>query len=96
MAVSFVGVRTIMGNKRVAIGTVTFDSSYPTGGEDVNPDIFGMGTVEVVVPNDETSGRSVRWNSGTKKLQVYTAIGTEATNASDQSATKATVFAVGI
>lgn len=101
MALTFAKVKHGIGlNQRIHIYDVTFDSSYPTGGEAVAASDFGMtsGSINAVTPvfsgATAANGRIVAWNPSTGKLTVWTAPGTEAGNASDQSAVtvRCTVF----
>lgn len=95
-------VKHVVGVQKEWIGDVTFDSSYPTGGEafapsDVDPDapasaVFDFVSIEV---NDPTVAdyRQVAYDHTNKKLMVFTAINTEATNASNQAAVNVRVLA---
>lgn len=79
---------------------VTFDSSYPTGGEVLTAADFGLNDLDNVQPQPlafaQAAGfRVVEWVRSTNALRLWTALGTEAANASDQSATKVTVLARG-
>lgn len=87
-------VATVMGNKRVVVATITFDSSYPTGGEDLTPGIVGLNTVEAVMPVVNGAEFAV-YDYPTKKLKLFTADGTEATNASNQSTIVVTALIFG-
>ena len=86
----------VVGNRRVWRGTVTFDSSYPTAGEAVTPANFGFAVaIENLQIIADRGSETVQWTKATNKLMVHTADGTEAVNASDQSAVTATVVATG-
>ena len=84
----------VMGDKRYFIGTVAFDSSYPTGGEAVTAaslefqsaiDGFIVGSGSALVAT-----KRVAWDPSTSKLTIMVEDGTsgieaEAANTSDQS-----------
>ena len=80
---------------RVIAATIAFDNSYPTGGEAVTAAELGLdSTIDAVIV---TTGGSdtVVYNRSTGKLQIFTADGTEATNASDQSAVSRDALVIG-
>lgn len=55
MAVAVSNVKDyIIGNQFKKVATVTFDSSYPTGGETLNASSFGLAFFEDIVVNDST------------------------------------------
>ena len=93
--------KNVVGAQYEVIADVTFDSSYPTGGEAFIPndvdksrptsDVFHF---VAITGNDATiaDNRIVTYDHTNKKLVVFTAINTEATNASDQSAVKVRVL----
>ena len=100
MALSFSLVRYgVEDMKKWVECDVTFDSSYPTGGEAVSPDALGLdeirriSVVYEVYPDKRTSARTnhgqqvvpVLTDPLAPKLRVYTSANTEASNASDQS-----------
>jgi len=97
MALTFTEAhKGVQGAVRVWEGTVTFDSSYPTGGEAVAAADFGFNTeILTVLPVSDTGAEVTAWDSANSKVLVYTADGTQASNASDQSAVTATVRATG-
>jgi hypothetical protein len=75
--------------------TFAFDNSYPTGGEDISA-LFNLfrSVSAVFVSGPATRLYEVDYTN--KKLKLFTAIGTEATNASDQSSiTGVRLLAVG-
>lgn len=85
----------VFGDQRYWIGTVAFDSSYPTGGEALAAsDIPGMSTsIRAVFVGAQSSlvpTKVVSWDPSTAKLVVNvedgtTGISAEAANESDQS-----------
>lgn len=89
--------------QRVVGCTVTFDDSYPTGGEaivasDIEPALGGaMSAVDFVVigSSREAGTEVVLWDRSEAKLLVFTADGTQAANASDQSAVTAEILVYG-
>lgn len=87
--------RNVVGAQREVIADVTFDNSYPTGGEaftpnDVDKSAASTSSFWFLAPhmNDATiaDNRIVDYDYTNKKLVLKTAGATEATNASDQSA----------
>jgi hypothetical protein len=90
---------SVHGDQKVVYATVTFDNSYPTGGEELTVAMFGgvLQAIEwVSVPGANTAGnRLVVWDRANSKILLYTALGTQATNASDQSAIVVEVVVAG-
>ena len=85
----------VVGDRRQSHGAITFDTSYPTGGEAVTALDFGFTTLHDVRP-EFVSGRFVDFDKTNSKLRLYTAVGTEATAASDQSSITVRYVAVGV
>lgn len=89
---------------KVVTGTMTFDSSYPTGGEDIADivNLFnnaaGVSRCEAVVFDQPLigaqTGKFAKANLSTKKVLLYTnaSPAVEVANASDQSAIVALPF----
>lgn len=50
---------------------ITFDSSYPTGGEAVDETYFGFGTAVVEFIITQPAGYHVEWDKDNEKLKVY-------------------------
>jgi hypothetical protein len=110
-SVSQVGARIKVpaSNPKVKIlaGRITFDSSYPTGGEPVNDSeataksIFGLNQVLCVIVSNmyTTSTGAVThlagWSRATGKILTYTALGTETTAATDLSTKSVDCIVVG-
>lgn len=76
---------------------VTFDSSYPTGGEDVAPllaaanvgrapHLSDVSQITFFEQETKPGAHNVELDRSTGKLRLNTTLATEATNASDQSA----------
>lgn len=107
MALTFSTVkRNIVGSQREWIGDVTFDNSYPTGGEaftpaDIDPAAGANATFHHVniEANDATLAdvRLVHYDHTNKKLFMVTTLSSganaQAANASDQSAVVIRVMA---
>jgi hypothetical protein len=87
----------VIGDRKALICNITFDNSYPTGGELVDPAVFGDWIqVDAVVPMGTNAGnRVVTYDRANKKLLLFTALGTEAANASDQSAVVLNALVIG-
>lgn len=93
----------VVGDLRYFAGTVTFDSSYPTGGEAITPANFWMtnSLVSVIVNPADDAGVEVKWAPSTSKLLVFvednvSGISAEAGNGTDQSGVVVPVFVLGI
>lgn len=92
-----------LGDHGGVVADVTFDSSYPTGGEVLGAAeaaALGFTDIDAVLPQSvayaQASGfRVVEWVRATNALRLFTALGTEAANASDQSATSVTCVFIG-
>lgn len=67
-------------------GTLDFDSSYPTGGEAIAASDFGGYYVLLDLWVEATGAEVPKYDPDNEKVLLYTADGTEAVNASDQSA----------
>ena len=67
--------RQLVGNKREVAGSVTFDSSYPTGGEVFTPAALGLTALtDFQVEIDATAGYVPVWNrsvSAPKLMAFY-------------------------
>lgn len=59
----------VVGNKRLTVTNVTFDSSYPTGGEPVTAADFGLSVLDLVLIQPP-SGFLVEFDSTNSKLVV--------------------------
>ena len=42
------GGHSIVGNKRMVVGVIAFDSSYPTGGETLTANNIGLGIIDAI------------------------------------------------
>lgn len=70
---------------KVKVATVDFDTSYPTGGEDISSLWTGFTSVVVAIAQYPGGTRLARVDKTNKKLLLFTAIGTEAADTSNQS-----------
>lgn len=71
---------------KVVLLKVTFDNSYPTGGEVLGLANYGLTPANVAFFSSEsTSSRICTYDRANDKLLLYTALATEAANASNQS-----------
>ena len=90
------------GNRRQVYANVTFDSTYPAGGEVLDPAGFGLTRLDEVTPlGPSTNGYVASWFPTTKKLKLHqggTAVSTpQAENTTaNVSAETVRVRAVGI
>lgn len=78
----------VHGNQKYWQGSLTFDNSYPTGGEDITPGMFGMNNIVAVyltVAPGELDRLPVWDRANSKIILVVASTGLQAANASDQS-----------
>lgn len=61
----------VHGDDRVVVADITFDSSYPTGGEDLIPRDVGLANEIYTVQAEPTSGRLVAYDRTTRKLKAF-------------------------
>ncbi len=71
----------VIGDRRLWIGDITLDTSYPTGGYSLSPSLFGMGSVIDNVDVGDAGGKPYEWDGVNNKLKAYSAVGTEVANA---------------
>jgi hypothetical protein len=101
MALTFTKVRhDVTTAGRLHVYDVTFDNSYQANGEPVTAANFGLrGSIQAVYPSfngaTAANNRIITWDSTNGVLHVWTALGTEATGASDQSAVTARCIVYG-
>lgn len=95
--------RFVAGDRTFVAATVTFDSSYPTGGEAIAAADFGLRShIDWVIPNKpDVATKDVWWDRANSKLMILVEDGTsgieaQAANASDQSAVDVEVLVIGI
>lgn len=71
MAVSVSDVTPNLAGKRLSLAKITFDSSYPSGGEAVTAADFGLTYLENVVPLGAPDGFSFEYDVANSKLLAY-------------------------
>ena len=59
----------IMGNKRTVLGSITFDASYPTGGESFDKANIGLVQLDRLMV-DPTGGYLFEWDATNAKIKV--------------------------
>ncbi len=96
MALTYVEeVRTVTRAERMVVTTVTFDSSYATGGESLTPADLGFGRIDFL--STATDGNYlIVWDKANNKLKAYTAAGAEVTAATNLSAIAIRILAIGV
>jgi len=95
--------RWISGDRVNVTATVTFDNSYPTGGEAIAAsDFSGLSQIDYLSVNahSDVATKDVVWDRTNSKLLIYIEDGTsgieaEAGNTSDQSAVDVEVHVIG-
>lgn len=101
MAVTISGLDfSVAGDKRRTLGTVTFDNSYPTGGEAITPQQVGLADIlfmDVENPVSSTpTTRMCTYDLTNEKFMVFTSSdGNQVANGTDLSAFSARFEAVG-
>ncbi|WP_027085406.1 hypothetical protein [Cohnella panacarvi] len=61
--------RTVFGDKKISVADVTFDSSYATGGEELDLKLLGLNSV-LFLQSQPKDGYQVEWDGTNKKLLV--------------------------
>lgn len=95
------GLGTI-GGRKVWIGVVALDSSYPTGGWTVDPTLFGMVQIDQILfaamsPVSTSLVRFTPAAGGTGKVQAFVATtGAETANATNFSANSVACIVIGV
>lgn len=91
-------VATVPGAQRFTVTEVTFDSSYPTGGEPLTATDLGLTTVDFAIATLKVAGTgsvtAVFYDVANAKLLAYAAAA-QIANTTDISAVSAQVYAVG-
>ena len=94
--------RPAMPAGKAVVATITFDSSYPTGGEPLTAADLGMLNVEwLVVEQKGAASRIIEYDHANAKLKLYFLVEGapntfgEVTNASDQSTISCRIHAIG-
>lgn len=79
MALSYTTTRTnYVGDQKIIYGTVTFDASYPTGGEAFDETQIGLHRLDHLNLNQGEDGFVFHWD---KAAETIVAFGQEPTNA---------------
>lgn len=88
----------VPGAQRMTVTEVTFDNSYPTGGEPLTASDLGLTGVDFAIATIKTAGTgsvtAVFYDIPNAKLKAFAAAA-EIANTTDLSAVTAQVFAVG-
>lgn len=85
-----------VGNQKGRFGTITFDASYPTGGEAITPATFGLTFLNHLVITDNAGADVVAWDRTNAKLVAYVrTTGVEVADTTDLSALVISVLALG-
>lgn len=88
----------VPGDKRLTYATVTFDTSYVTGGYTVNPSDVGLTVIDALLVLGTTSGgRAVvaTVTAGVWKIKVFAALAVEVVNATTLAGVSCQVLAIG-
>lgn len=85
-------LNTVVGNQRMTVTSVTFDDSYPTGGEALTAADLGLNVIDQAIVY-ATSGYAAEWAGDL--LVVYASAGTEVTDATDLQTLTVQVLAFG-
>lgn len=90
LTIDTLGARSpaVMGDRKCALVEVTFDSSYPTGGEDLTPVDLLLQQIEVVTvgETEDTGDHDVVYDHTNEKLQAFVgSTGSEVADATDLS-----------
>lgn len=88
---------SVWGDKRIVLEVVTFDSSYPTGGEAVVASDFGLTAIQFIVAQPLVSvDNDVYWDQTNSKLFVTVrSTGVEVANAVSLATLTAQLLVVG-
>ena len=96
MALSISNIKRVaMPAGKATAADITFDSSYPTGGMSLTAADLGLGSIHWLKAEQQgVASRICEYDYTNSKLKLYTALSTEAANASNQSTIVVRVFAV--
>lgn len=98
LTLSLVKPPFVPGAGRITVTDVTFDSSYPTGGESLTAADLKLTQVDFAIATVKVAGTgsvtNVRYDVANQKLLAYAAAA-QIANATDLSAVSATVVAFG-
>lgn len=90
----------VEGAWRIGLASVTFDSSYPTGGEAVTPADFGLDTIDFAICNITAVGGTVNvvevcYDRANKKLMAFDESPAEVANGASLATLVVQVVAFG-
>ena len=83
-----------LGSAKGTISTITFDSSYPTGGEDLTAADLGLTQVFGIIPMLGIGGYTFSFVQSTGKLLAYNGT-TQIANAANLSTVVVDILAIG-
>lgn len=63
----------VSGNIKYVIKDITFDDSYPTGGEGLSATQLGLEEVYIVLISQKSDGYVVQYDYSNEKLEIYEA-----------------------
>jgi len=91
-------VNEVWGRNRVVVKTVTFDSSYATGGESLLPGDLGLSEIHAVLVSVQSGGTptEVQYNYTTRTLVALRGAMVEVAAATDLSALVVRVVVIGL
>lgn len=87
-----------IGAQKVVFCTILADAAYPTGGYTLDPALFNLNVIDVViVPTQEIAGvlALLDWNPTTRKLQAFNNLGAEIANNGNLSTLALPVIVAG-
>lgn len=91
-------VPTGYGSRRITFTSIAGDSSYPTGGYTLDPFLFNLNIVDLVItaPTELPAANTYFiWNQTTRKLQAFTKAGAEVANTTNLTAVIAPIIVAG-
>lgn len=90
-------MKHIKDDMKLVHATITFDNSYPTGGEAVTAANFGLSSIHTVIPypTDQSGTYVAVWDGTNSKIKMMSALGTEVSNGTDLSSVKLDVLVIG-
>lgn len=95
MALTVANGRSLGISKYKAVtATVTFDASYPTGGESLPLAQLGLNTCDLVLVSGG-AGYPIEYDYANKKLKAYATAGVEVTNETDLHTVSCKIIAFG-
>jgi hypothetical protein len=92
------GGNKFSGSEKVRRGTGNLGTSYATSGVAITPSMFQLRQIFdlIVTPTVATGDRLFTWDKTNSKILCFTALGTEAAGASDQSTKTFRVTVYGV